>query len=1020
MAWQLRTRRKPRRWLTFLVTAAALFTVTGFFVLPPIVKSQLERRLAEALHRSVSVGLVKINPYTLAVTVENLEIRDRDGRSVFLAWDRLYVNFEVLSFVSAQWRFREIALEGPRARVVVNPDGSLNFSDLLNQTPPAQTANQPATATKAVRIGRLALSGAKLDFVDRSRVQPFATTLGPVGFAVTEFHTVGGEQAPYRFEAVTELGERFAWRGWLLAAPFRSGGELAVTDLALAKYKPYYADRLGVDVAAGKLSVRGRYEVNFGDKNRVLRLVDGAVALRDLKLVERATGLPAVELPAVDVSGVSADGLTLQAAVAQVSVQGGRLKVRRELNGSLNLANFVPPPPAAASAAPAPQPGDPALGFTVAEIALKDLAVDFQDLSAPRPAVLGLDGLTATIRNFTLADGAKMPVTLAFAWRPQGTFRLGGEVGLTPLSAALELEVGAFDLLPLSPYLEQHVNARLTQGALSLKGRADLTPPVAPATAPGASFTGDVKLTQVGLVDGTRSEDLAGLAGLSLNGLQVTTAPSLKVALAEVVIAEPYARVVVEKDRSLNLARVVPPAAPGPATAPAGPVAPPDVTVARVRVENGQVTFADRSLAPEVRLGITQLSGDLTDLSSAQPGRGALDLKAEVNGGRLAVSGRIDPLAANPFADAKLELRGLDLVAFSPYAGKYAGYELARGRLTAALEAKLADRRLDLGNVVTLDQFTFGTATPGPDATKLPVRLGVALLKDTQGRIVIDLPVQGSLDDPEFRVGRVVLRTVLNLLTKAAVSPFTLLGSMFGGGGEELGWQEFAPGDATLSEPARAKLDTLVKALAARPGLAVDIEGGVDPAADVHALKQARARDAIRRQIWEERHALDPNLPPPAQLAVAPEEFAAAVKREFDRQFPPGTEFGTPLPPPPVIPPPVSTKRTGFLAQIVDSFTGRSIRERKALQAEQKRIHEEYVRQAEAAAAVGRPLDEMLGRLAERTEVTPDDLQALGAARAQAVRDYLAGPGAVAPDRLFLTKGVPERPAGPRVQLRLQ
>jgi Domain of Unknown Function (DUF748) len=426
-----------------------------------------------------------------------------------------------------------------------------------------------------------------------------------------------------------------------------------------------------------------------------------------------------------------------------------------------------------------------------------------------------------------------------------------------------------------------------------------------------------------------------------------------------------------------------------------------------------------------VQVAVTQFGGTIAGLSSENPCRSEVDLRASVDGvGPVTITGKLDPLAANLFVDLAVGAKSVDLVPLSPYSGKYAGYELARGQLFLDVKARVADRKVNMANVVTLNQFTFGAPTHSPDATHLPVRLGVALLKDLDGKIVIDVPVAGSLDDPSFRIGKVVWRVIGNLLTKAAVSPFSLLGSMFGGGGEELSYQEFAPG-AVVPLPTEApKLATLVKALTNRPGLSLSIEGDYDPAADAYALQQQKLADLIRRKIWEARRAADPNLPPPAQLTISPAEHLAMLKQLFDAKFPPGTQFGTPLPTPPAVAPPPPAPPPGLVKRVVNFITFESARARRAAEEAQSKAAEERKQAAAAAVVAGLPPAVMTARLAETMAVDANDLRALAAARAASVRDYLMTTGKIAADRLFLAQPSSATPAkldrGPRVFFELQ
>ena len=1018
-----------RRWLIAAAICFVLFSVVGFFVLPPIIKAQAEQRLSAALGRTVTLGKVRVNPYVLSLTLENFDIREKDGRTSFLGWDRLYVNFDLLSSLGGDWVLSDIELDGFHAAVAINPDSTFNFSDLLAKftalAAPVPGA-PPAKPMRPVRIGRLAVAQARVDFSDRSRKHPFTSVVGPVTFVLTGFRTAGAQGAPYHFEAVTESGESLAWTGTLSADPLESHGEFAVENLILKKYTPYFEDKVRADLTDGKLTARGRYEAALDAQKRILKLTDGEVHLRDLHVNERATGQLAVELPALDVTGIQADAVAFKATVSRVALGGGLLTVRREKDGSVNLLTMLSPEALPGPAQPAAAPAMPAAlpDVTVGEVALKDFQIELTDNAAPRPAQLAVANLQFSLKNATLANGAVMPLQLSFNWAPKGRVQVAGSVTLKPeLTADLKTEAMLVEILPLSPYLEQFANARLTQGKVSTSNTVHLA---MSGGQPAVTFTGGFLMEKFGLVDSAHNEELAGFTGLTISGVKASTSPQLTVSLDEINFVGPYARVLVNADKTINLMTIERAAEPSPATPPANPAPaapPPRIEIGRVVISEGDFSFADHSVEPNVRMGITQFYGSVLGLSSENLARAKVDLSGTVDGaGPVTITGKLDPLGPVKFVDLKVDFKNVDLLPISPYTGKFAGYELARGKLVVDTKILVDGKKLDATNVITLNQFTFGAATNSPDATGLPVRLGVALLKDLDGKIVIDLPIQGSLDDPSFRIGKVVVRVIVNLLTKAATSPFSLLGSMFGGGGDELAFQEFAPGDSKLLPAEALKLDTLVKALTNRPALSLGIEGSYDAAADAYALKRQKFADLVRRQIWETQHATNPNILPPEQLVITPEQNAAMVKKLFDEKFPPGTQFGTPLPPAPAVAAPPPPPPPGLVRRVINVITFQERRAKKAAEEEAAHRAAEHEKAVAIATAAGLPLEEMTGRLAETMVVDDNDLRALAAARAQRVRDQLITAGHIAADRLFLAQGndAAKSNKGPRVFLSLQ
>jgi len=1008
-----------RRVLAAALVCLVLYGVAGFFVLPPVIRAQAERRLSAALGRSASIGKVHMNPFALSLSVEDLDIQEKGGRGSFLGWSRLYVRFDLFRSLAGYWELGAIELDGFHAAVVVNPDGSFNFSDVLARLAPP--AAPQAKQGHPVRVGSLKVAQASVNFADRSLRHPFATVVGPLTFALTDFWAVGRHGAPYHFDARTESGERFQWNGTLCADPVGSRGDFNVENLVLKKYTPYFEKRIQADLTDGKLTLRGSYEVDFDPRRRLLDLSEGELHLRDLKVVERPSGGAAFELSAADVTGIKADGVASRASVGRVALSGGHVSVRRNKDGSVNLLELLGPE-APAGARPAAPAGVP--DVTAGEVSLKDFRVDVADEAVPSHARLSLGGLQFSLRNFTLADGAAMPVDLSFAWAPKGAVKVSGTLTLKPgIKADLKADVTALEILPLSPYLEEFVNARISQGAVSAATalRASVS-----AGQPALTLEGDVVVDKFGLVDSARDKELLGFSRLTLTGLNVGIQPQVTASMREMGIVGPYLRVRVDADKSLNISSLAKPASSPRAghAADAAPAAPaPRIEVGRVVIGGGDFSFSDESVEPNVRLSLGEFGGSVSGLSSERLARADVELKGMVGGvGPVEITGKLDPLGARKFVGLKVDVRNVDLIPLSPYLGRYAGYELARGQLVVDSKILVDGERVDATNIVTLNQFTFGAATSSPDATALPVRLGVALLKDLDGKVVIDLPVQGSLGDPEFRIGRVVLRVVVNLLTKAAVSPFSLIGSMFGGGGDELAYQEFSPGSSELQPSELPKLETLAKALANRPALSLSLEGGYDSAADAYALKRSKLAELVRRQIWEERHGADPNIAPPDKLAISPDESAAMVKKLFDSKFPPGTQFGTPLPPAPAVERPPPGPPPGLLARIVNLVTFKRQRDQAAARRQSEILAAQHEKDVARAAAAGLPLDQMTGRLAEAMEVTGNDLGALAAERAQRVRRYLVDSGHIAVDRLFLAQSSEPaaRDKGPRVLLSLQ
>jgi hypothetical protein len=378
------------------------------------------------------------------------------------------------------------------------------------------------------------------------------------------------------------------------------------------------------------------------------------------------------------------------------------------------------------------------------------------------------------------------------------------------------------------------------------------------------------------------------------------------------------------------------------------------------------------------------------------------------NVGPVEITGAINPFSKDQTNEIKIAVKDVDLTAASPYSGKFAGYRIAKGKLSVALAYHLHGRSLKSENVITLDQFTFGEKVNSPDATKLPVRLGIAVLKDRSGKIVLDVPIDGSLDDPQFRLHKVITRALWNVVEKAITSPFAVLGAMFGGKGEEISYQDFAAGSADLTPASREKLDVLVKALYERPGLQLEISGSVDTNADIGGLRALYLEKQLRAQKWQALRKADREATTPDQVIVSPEERPDLLKKLYADALSKGLIVTSSNTPPALLP-------------VSQSSASKRTVERGASQLMAKESAPAAAPQAavQSSAAVKDPFELAL---LNSVPVSDDDFQALASQRAKAVREYILQSGKVEAERLFLTENKTGslKTEGPRVYLQLQ
>lgn len=1049
------------RWAIGLFLA---YTIFGFLILPLIVKAVAVRKLSSELHREVSIDKLRMNPFVLSASIKGLLIKDPDGQPL-VSWDEVFANFQLASFFGKPWVFKEVRTVNPSVRVQMNKDYSLNFSDLIEES--KKKSSGAPSKPLALRIDRLQISGAKASYTDLTPRNPFSRVLGPLDLILTDFRTDPNNKNPYSFAGTTDAGEKFSWSGHFFLSPLRSAGELTLESITLNKYAPLYEDFVRFVVKDGTIDLRSTYDFELSASNRVASVTNASMTLHSLKLAEsKEATTNLVEVPEFSVNGVSADAFARHGEINSVIGRDARLWFRRNADSAINVVEMSKPSEHVTNA-----PGgillllrsvtnvvamllDSTNKWTgvVHDVSLTGGSVMFEDLVKTRPVRLELTEMDLELKELSNQAGTNFSAALSLRWNTNGTIK-GNLTGSTqPVSADVDLAVDQLELKPLDPYLESKVNLFILGSKFGLNGKIQLRTPE--NGLPDVSFKGDAWLEDFATVDSAFSEPLLKWDIVRVSGMEAKLNPPT-VDIKEVGIKDASAHLVIETNRTINLlmvmrigdsntvpeftlnkakraeqkqkAKVI-------AESPRATNVPlastlPKFSVGRVVLTNSQLELLDRSLSPNVNLGVRQLEGTIAGIASDEQKQADINLRAKVDDvGPVEISGNIKPLSKDLEADFKILVKDVDLTPTSPYSGKFAGYRIAKGKLNMELSYRISERKLTAKNLIILDQFSFGEKVESPDATKLPVKLAVAVLKDRNGKIELDVPVDGSLDDPQFHLGKVINRAIVNVITKIVTSPFAVLGAVFGGKGEELNFVDFTPGSSALSQEGKSKLDSIAKGLYERPALQLDIEGSVQADADREGLRGIALGKQLRQKKWMSLSKSARAETPPEKLTLKADEAAKWIQTLYRL----GVEKGEVKPAQPgasagdgttneiakmsmaAAPRPASTEiakgATALLPPEKVKGQGPSGTQKSS------------GRSGESSAPLSTA--DMARSLMNAIPVSDVDLQTLATERAKSVREYLlqAGTEKVDPSRVFLmenkTPGINDK--GHRVLLQLK
>ncbi|PRE21878.1 DUF748 domain-containing protein [Burkholderia multivorans] len=797
---------------------------------------------------------------------------------------------------------------------------------------PAASGAQAAD-TKAppldLTIRHVAIDGGTVNLDDRVPATPTALALTKLAATLDGFALQRKTPAKYTLSTSLSRGGDLKAEGTVDVAAKQADTKLVVDALALAPLQPYLGEATRARVLDGALGATINAKADWGKTPLDAQVADSELSLKSLKLATPDAKAPAIVLPDARAKIAKVDVAARTAEIASVDAHGLALDVKRLKNGNIDLAAFASPAQPAVpqrTVARKAQAAAPSWHYRIDALNVKEASANFTDLSTPRPVKLAIKPLDLSVQKLGDDMTKPLPVQLKATLNRKGSLNVAGDVTAQPLKLALKIDGNRVDAAAFEPYFGSALNATIASALLNAQG--NLTFAQAKDTM-RAAYRGNVALVDVRMLDKATSDPFAGWRSLALTNLKANyDDKGTDVDAARVTFSNFYGRVLLDAQGRLNLNDIVaketgpaqsltrdasksepvplspgvtPPAAAQAASAAAAqqasapaaasatvvvkaapaPQRPVRMHFGELVLQNGRVTYTDNFIKPNYTANLVAIKGTVgafgTDSTTSAP----VDVAANLAGnGPISIKGSVNPLIDKPALDLTATAHDIELTNLTPYSAKYAGYPITKGKLNVDLHYQLANDQLKANNHIFIDQLTFGDHIDNDTATKLPVKLAISLLKNTRGEIDVNLPVSGSLSNPEFSVGGLIWRALLNLIAKAVTSPFSLLAHAFGSGGEDLGYVEFAPGSAVLTDAQQKKLDTVVKMLTEKPSIRLDLIGRVDPDKDTPGLRTAYVDRLVRQQKLKDVVGQGESIDP-MTVNVEPGEYDKYLTRAY-------------------------------------------------------------------------------------------------------------------------------------------
>lgn len=749
--------------------------------------------------------------------------------------------------ISFDWAKQELQIGKIEAKrlnlkTFLNPTGEFNYQTLFankavkdNTATTSAASNVPDTSKAKpwlINVAEFSLEQGQIQFADRNPTKPYEASLADLSLNLNHYQL---HYLPQNLQMQL------------------SSSKLQAHDINLNGFK-FAAEKKALQMQLQELNLGlGAYQFAQTDTLQITTH-EGSLGLLNLRFSEQDAENPLVTIADLYLQGAELDLAKQQLAIQWIQSTNSQVRAWLDSKGQLNYQTLLAgaPAPVQASVAettPLPQTASPTVApswnITLDELLLKNYQLDLQDNKRSKPVLLSIAPLDLQVKQITNQPGVKLPFTLNAKVNKKGSIKITGSAGLEPLQTEAQINLNAVGLEAFQPYLNDYARVDVVDGALNTALKVKLSKKDA-KTDLQLNAQGTASVQDLVTRDQILNKDLIKWRAVKLETVNFDLTP-LNLNIGNILVQDPYARVTIKKDRSMNFADVViqqpaPKEAESKATV-ASNTLKPRYNINAVTISGGSSDFSDFSLILPFVVQLNDLNGAIKSIASEQRNFSNFNLAGKVfDLSPMNIEGKFKP--GNSDLDVAMHFKGMPLPFISPYMVEFAGYKIEKGKMSLDLLYKVAERQLTAENNMVLDQLTLGEKVENPKATSLPLNLAIALLKDSSGKININMPIEGSLDDPQFSIGPLLWDAFTNIITRVVTSPFTALSSLMSSDAD-MSKVKFKEGSDTLSKEQLTQLEQLAKGLAQKPDLSIEIKGCAYEKQDWPAMQD----DALNYQL---------------------------------------------------------------------------------------------------------------------------------------------------------------------------
>ncbi len=754
-------------------------------------------------------------------------------------------------------------------------------------------------------LGLLEIKDARISFKDSSNPTLFETTVYPFNFKIENLQAGKDISGNYAFNLATRQKEIIQSNGNFGLLPFKAKGKLELSGIDSQHYEPYYEKMVDLSVKKGRLDLTCDFDL-FQNKNTVDGIIENKLLkIKDLEVFEGTTegqtsGKEMIAISEFVVRGSKINMGGKEISTGEIFSKKGSLHMKRLEHGLINIIKSTMPGQVEDRQSKNSMPENKESlkesklkwSVNVNTLDIEDYKIVFNDFSTNDPVEIVFSNVGIHADNLQTTESGQGNISAKMNWNKAGRISVSGSLDLANQNGAFDIDLDTIDIKSLQPYFTDTVKILVTSGDIHTKGKVKLQ---LKQKKDKIRFEGGTSVTDFICLDKKSAQDFFKCKSLYVSDINFSS-PPIVLEAQDISLTDFYSRIIVNDVGEINVAGILEKeGSKEEASKKEVPVQEvqsdlkhiPQIKIANVTLQGGNINFSDYFTKPNFTADMKELTGAVSGLSSEPETRAKLHLQG-IHGesSPLEIVGDINPLAEKKYMDIDISYKDIELTNFTPYAAKFLGYKIEKGKLILDLEYTIDGTSLKSENRARFDNFTLGESVDSEHATSLPVSLAISLLKDRDGQINLDLPVTGELNDPEFSIAGIIFKMIGNLILKAAASPFSILGAMFGGG-EDLGYVEFEFGTAQIDTLNLEKLDTLVKILEKKPSISLEIKGMYHPEHDAENLRIKGYYDLLKAQKIQDMVKTGNASGTLEEVELSEDEIKEYVERAYaDATFP--------------------------------------------------------------------------------------------------------------------------------------